>query len=122
HHWSEVYDGIMHRYQDNNLLANPGVINPTVLQLSHFGPAWRDVALSRRGYAQYNADTLLTYTSSDPGPIEKLVATQVQPETFAFGLSKDYPSMFSNPFRSADAGDLVPVPQMLRPGIDATLL
>ena len=28
----------------------------TLLQFGHLGPAWRDVALSRRGYAQFNAD------------------------------------------------------------------
>ena len=47
---------------------------------------------------------------------------QVQPETFAFGLNRNFPSIFSNPFRSADAGDLVPLPNMMRPGVDATLL
>ena len=92
---SEVYDGIMHRYEDNNLLANPGVINPTVLQLGHFGPAWRDVELSRRGYAQYNADP------ANPNPVDKLSET---PDVFAFGLNPAFPSVFSNPFRSAGRG------------------
>ena len=31
------------------------------------------------------------------------------PDTFAFGLNSNFPSFFSNPFRSADAGDLVPI-------------
>ena len=118
-HWSEVYDGIMHRYGDSSLFDSA---TNNVLQLGHLGPAWRDVELSRRGYAQYNADVTLAYASGDPGPIEKLVTTQNQPETFAFGLNKDFPSVFSNPFRSADAGDLVPLTNMVRPGVDATYL
>src|SRR5262249_42060138 len=44
--WSDVYDGIMQRSHD----ANP----PTNVH-SHLGPAWRDVVLSRRGYAQVDA-------------------------------------------------------------------
>jgi hypothetical protein len=128
HHWSDVYDGIMHRSRvldPNSTLANPIWIagdgnlqnaSGNVLQLSHFGPAWRDVVLSRRGYAQYNAD------APNGNPVEKLATTQIQPDTFAFGLNKDFPTIFSNPFRSADAGDLVPVFQMMRPGVEATWL
>jgi hypothetical protein len=114
HHWSEVYDGIMHRHQDNNLL-DPAFAIPSPLQLSHFGPAWRDVALSRRGYAQYNAD-------GGAGPVEKVDDSQRQPDTFAFGLNRNFPSIFTNPFRSADGGDLVPLPNMVRPGVEATIL
>ena len=58
---------------------------PTLLQLSHFGPAWRDVVLSRRGYAQYVADP----TESDP--VEKMDPMQIQPDTFAFGLNPQLP-------------------------------
>jgi hypothetical protein len=108
----------MHRHQDNNLL-DPAFAIPSPLQLNHFGPAWRDVVLSRRGYAQYNADSALVYNSTDPSPVDKLSG---MPDTMAFGLNKDFPSMFSNPFRSADSGDLVPLNQMLRPGVEATLL
>jgi hypothetical protein len=43
--WSKVFDGIMHRDHDLN----------QVDRASHFGPAWRDVVLSRRGYAQVDA-------------------------------------------------------------------
>ncbi|MGD9634511.1 MAG: hypothetical protein AB7U97_14620 [Pirellulales bacterium] len=123
-HWSEVYDGIMHRFEkydpvsgqmvraDGSLLNDAG----NVLQLSHFGPAWRDVELSRRGYAEYVADPTVN------SPIEKIAATQVVPDTFAFGLNRNFPSIFSNPFRSADAGDLVPLPNMVRPGVEATYL
>jgi hypothetical protein len=124
--WSEVYDGIMHRSKildPNSSPANPTYIagdgnltdaSGNVLQFGHLGPAWRDVALSRRGYAQFNADP--AFTSVDkrtlPGP----------PDTFAFGLNKEFPSIFSNPFRSASAGDLVPLDQLQQYGVDASWL
>jgi hypothetical protein len=95
--WSEVFDGLMHRVRDNH----------STEQLGHFGPAWRDVVISRRGYAQVDA----MGTS-----VDKPVAI---PDAFAFGLNSNFPSVFSNPFRSPDAGDLVPLPQMVRPGIEA---
>jgi len=116
-HWSEVYDGLMHRYGDSNLM-DPTVVAPnppTALQLGHFGPAWRDVALSRRGYAEYFADP----TETDP--VEKIDVNKVEPETYAFGLNPNFPSIFSNPFRSADAGDLVPLANLMRSGVEATL-
>ncbi len=108
HIWSEVYDGIMHRYGDGNLLDST---TGNLLQLSHLGPAWRDVELSRRGYAQIDAGN--TIVDKPPG---------TTPDTFAFGLNKDFPSIFSNPFRSADAGDLVPLLQLQQYGVDATLM
>jgi hypothetical protein len=37
------------------------------------------------------------------------------------GLNNAFPTVFANPFRSADAGDLVPLPQMLQFGVDASL-
>jgi hypothetical protein len=101
--WSEVFDGIMQRNRDGN---NPG-------QLGHLGPAWRDVVISRKGYAQFDAGST--------APLEKLSGDD-PPDVFAFGLNPYFPSVFSNPFRSADAGDLVPLPQMLHYGIDASLL
>ena len=52
--WSEVYDGIMHRVHDND---------PSTTLLSHLGPAWRDIEISRKGYAQYDVGS--------PTPIEK---------------------------------------------------
>jgi hypothetical protein len=96
--WSEVFDGIMHRDHDMNQID----------RASHFGPAWRDVVLSRKGYAQFEANA--------PGPIEDGNPTGVN----AFGLNPQFPSVFSNPFRSPDAGDLVPLQHMVHFGIDAT--
>jgi hypothetical protein len=119
HVWSEVYDGIMHRYRDGNLFddGNPfATATNNLLQLSHFGPAWRDVVLSRKGYAQYNAD--------DPGtdnPIEK-PAPGAPPDVLTFGLNPGFPTVFGNPFRSPDAGDLVPLIQMMQYGVDASWL
>jgi hypothetical protein len=127
--WSEVYDGIMHRYPvrdpvtqqlvnaDSNLKDASG----NVLQLSHFGPAWRDVVLSRRGYAQFNPGVSWPDDTGDipPPTVEKSAA---YPDVFAFGLNPNFPSFFSNPFRSADAGDLVPLVQMMRSGVDASLM
>jgi hypothetical protein len=40
----------------------------------------------------------------------------------AMTLNSQMPSIFSNPFRSPDAGDFVPLPQMRRAGIDCTTL
>jgi hypothetical protein len=128
-HWSEVYDGIMHRSAkydpstgqmiraDGSLLDDTG----NVLQLSHFGPSWRDVALSRRGYAEYYP-LPPTPPAVNPNPIEKFTATQIVPDSFAAGLNYRFPTMFSNPFRSADAGDLVPLANMVRTGVEATFL
>ncbi|MFO0790957.1 MAG: hypothetical protein U0805_15975 [Pirellulales bacterium] len=99
--WSDVYDGIMHRSRDAN--PSPGV-------LAQPGPAWRDVVLSRRGYAQLNADN-----SSVDKP-------STSPDVYEFGLNNAFPTMFANPFRSSDAGDLVPLPQMMQFGVDATFL
>ena len=100
--WSEVYDGIMHRTHDGN---------PSASQLGQFGPAWRDVVLSRKGYAQYDAGSTT--------PVEKSAAG---PDVYQFGLNPLFPTMFANPFRSADAGDLVPLPQMMQYGVDASFL
>jgi hypothetical protein len=106
--WSEVFDGIMHRFHDGNVTSQN--------QLGHFGPAWRDVVLSRRGYAQVDA----AVNSVDKPPI----ATNPKqfPDTFEMGLNSNFPTVFANPFRSPDAGDLVPVAQMMQYGVDASML
>jgi hypothetical protein len=105
--WSEVYDGIMHRERDGNII-DPAT--GSLKQIGHLGPAWRDVVLSRRGYAQFDAG------SDDP--IEK-PDDGLFPDAYASGLNPNFPTMFANPFRTPDAGDLVPLPQMVRYGVDA---
>jgi hypothetical protein len=105
--WSEVFDGIMHRYHDGNPYAG---------QLGHFGPAWRDVALSRRGYAQINADASAT-------SVDQLgTFPNLYPDTLAFGLNPNFPTFVANPFRAPDAGDLVPLAQMIQTGVDVSWL
>jgi hypothetical protein len=105
--WSDVFDGIMHRLHD---------ANPTATQLGHAGPAWRDVVLSRRGYAQVDAAGMSV--DNPPAPANP----NHYPDTFSMGLNNDFPTLFANPFRSSDAGDLVPLQQMVQFGVDATLL
>jgi hypothetical protein len=114
-HWSEVYDGLMHRLYDGDEYSVNAQGFPVPQRLSHLGPAWRDVVISRKGYAQYNAN-------GSVNPIEEPVGPMAAPDTFAFGLNPNFPSVFSNPFRSPDAGDLVPLPQMMQMGVDASLL
>ncbi len=99
--WSDVYDGMMHRVRDLN------VMNGTALQTSgHFGPSWRDVVLSRRGY---NDPLLTSGTASGVDRVELV-------------LDNSRPTFFANPFRSAGAGDLVPLANLGGPGIDASML
>ncbi|HEX2477599.1 MAG TPA: hypothetical protein VHK01_22775, partial [Lacipirellulaceae bacterium] len=107
--WSDVYDGIMHRDKDSNFITTDAAGNRHLTQLGHLGPAWRDIVLSRRGYAQANADNTAVDKPATPGA----------PDAYQFGLNKEFPTFFSNPFRSPDAGDLVPLPQMLHYGVDA---
>jgi hypothetical protein len=120
-HWSEVYDGLMHRLRDGNEASVNAQGFPVPQRLSHLGPAWRDVVLSRKGYAQFNADPVDVDNDGDLDPVEKY-GNATPPDTFAFGLNPNFPSVFSNPFRSPDAGDLVPLPQMMQMGVDASLL
>jgi hypothetical protein len=99
----------MHRDKDSNFITTDASGNKHLMQLGQLGPAWRDIVLSRRGYAQANADNTSVDKPATPGV----------PDAFQSGLNKDFPSFFSNPFRSPDAGDLVPLPQMMHYGVDA---
>ncbi len=92
----------MHRIHD---------ANPSATQLGESGPAWRDVVLSRRGYVQVDAAG---------GTVDKSGDVRITPDTFQAGLKTTFPTMFANPFRLGIAGDLVPLPQMLQYGVDAT--
>ena len=56
-------------------------------ELGQFGPAWRDVTLSRRGYEQFDANN---HEVDKTGPV---------PNTFTFGLNRT--SRASSPTRSA---------------------
>ncbi|MBL9161874.1 MAG: hypothetical protein JNL18_03935 [Planctomycetaceae bacterium] len=63
---------------------------------THPGPALEEWVASRRGYGANTAP--------------------------AATLNANIPTMFANPLRAADAGDLVPIPGMMRAGVDCTLL
>jgi hypothetical protein len=97
--WSDVFDGLMHRVRDMDPVnfSQPGY--------GHFGPAWRDVVLSRRGYA----DPVLANSLNSVDRVDLV-------------LSNDKPSFFSNPFRSSQAGDLVPLESLKDDGVNASML
>ena len=105
--WSDVFDGIMHRERDRD----------SVNQLAHGGPAWRDVVLSRKGYAQYNASDF-----EYEFPIEKLADDALPRCVSRWVSARAFPRCSANPFRSSDAGFLVPLPQMKQHGVDASWL
>jgi hypothetical protein len=98
-----VFDGIMHRYRDTN---------PAPGQLGHFGPAWRDVALSRKGFGQLDA----------AGNIVEKPFPGAPPDVLAQGLNPNFPTFVANPLRAPDAGDLVPLAQMIQTGVDVSWL
>ncbi|HEY4259281.1 MAG TPA: hypothetical protein VGM98_03935, partial [Schlesneria sp.] len=118
--WSEVYDGIMHRVHDGDLRD----ASNNLLQFGHSGPAWLGVQLSRRGYMQLDAaNNTVDQLDASFKPINPLSPpANLTPDSFAFGLNVNFPSFFSNPFRSADAGDLVPLTQMIQYGVDGSML
>jgi hypothetical protein len=127
--WSDVYDGMMHRYQEIDSAGRSHgdqdlILGGNILQLGHPGPAWLGVQLSRRGYMQLDAaGNTVDQLDTNFNPIDPLSPPgNLTPDSFAFGLNPNFPSFFSNPFRSADAGDLVPLDQMMQFGVDASWL
>jgi len=120
--WSDVYDGLMHRIDDGNFINYRGADNPydatpdddTLIGMGHLGPAWRDVALSRRGYAQTRVAALL----EGSGPSGRAILLDYSSTT----MNGNFPTRFANPFRAADAGDLVPLPQLVQTGVDASMM
>ncbi|QDU58268.1 hypothetical protein Pan181_45010 [Aeoliella mucimassa] len=100
--WSDVFDGLMHRVRDGD-----AVVNGNLLAYGHFGPAWRDVVLSRRGY---------------PDPLPVIGTTLTGPDRSELVMNPQFPTFFKNPFRSSDAGDLVPVPNMVDGGVEVSML
>lgn len=85
--WSEVYDGIMHRHQDENLID---YANGTLIQMGHLGPAWRDIEQSRRGYTNVNSGV-------NYNPLY---------------LNPNFPTFFANPFRAEGESLNVPLFEM----------
>ncbi|TWT88980.1 hypothetical protein Mal64_24710 [Pseudobythopirellula maris] len=100
--WSEVYDGIMHRLKDGNFIDSAGT---QLLQTGHLGPAWRDVVVSRRGYA-------------GAAPLPAGGVHDYSPRL----LNASFPTFFANPFRSPNAGFDAPLANMTQGGSDASML
>ncbi len=113
-HWSEVYDGLMQRVHDDSVVASGSLIKQ-----GHLGPAWRDVALSRRGYVQSRFDPTRAPTIDNAG----LAAdAQNQVDYSPMRLHPDFPTLFANPFRAPGEGANVPLASMVQTGVDATML
>jgi hypothetical protein len=89
-----VWDGIFHGSAKPNGTGNAG---------SHLGPDDDEFWAVRRGYDGIDPMTGAPYTDSSL-------------RTHPLLLDRNVPSIFANPFRSTSAGDLVPLPQMRRPG------
>lgn len=109
--WSEVYDGIMHRVRDGHPVG----------ELGQCGPAWRDVVLSRRGYVDPLTPIPLA-TAVLPLKTSDRSSDNVYPDVASALLNPQFPTIFSNPFRSSDSGDLVPIAAMVQTGVNAGLL
>ena len=99
--WSDVYDGLMHRVHD----IDPNQFISTA-PYGHFGPAWRDIVRSRRGYA----DPLFGDS------------TTTGPDRAELVMNSAYPTFFAKPFRSSEAGDLVPIASLKDGGIEVSML
>ncbi|QDV72152.1 hypothetical protein [Botrimarina mediterranea] len=113
-HWSEVYDGLMQRVHDDSVVASGSLIKQ-----GHLGPAWRDVALSRRGYVQSRFDPTRVPTIDNAG----LAAdAQNQVDYSPMRMHPDFPTLFANPFRAPGEGANVPLASMVQTGVDATML
>lgn len=114
--WSEVYDGLMQRTQDTSVIDFD---NEELLKMGHLGPAWRDVALSRRGYVQSTFDP-----NQDPTDLSMTLATPAQNrlDYSPRRMHPDFPTFFANPFRAPGEGANVPLAHMVQTGVDATML
>lgn len=132
--WSEVYDGLMHRAQDTSRVD---LRNGVLLKMGHLGPAWRDVALSRRGYVQSTFDPSadraispddINESDDSVGALNGQVARNLAGPSQNLldysprRLHPDFPTFFANPFRAPGEGANVPLAHMVQTGVDATLL
>ena len=109
--WSDVYDGLMHRIRDFNLVNHNTNLNLAsdniLLQSGHFGPSWRDIVLSRRGYADPVVSVAAARTTGVDG--------------VEFVLRNDSPTFFANPFRSAEDHDMVPIEPLMHANLDISV-
>ncbi|MEO0532166.1 MAG: hypothetical protein AAF266_16595, partial [Planctomycetota bacterium] len=143
--WSEVYDGLMRRNQDGDLVVDTSLApivdsdpdaesgydfydedgdgeTDNLVLSGHLGPAWRDVALSRRGYVQPGFDPTATPVVND-----NALGSNVERQALALNshnavdysprrLNPDFPTFFANPFRSPGEGANVPLDHMVQTG------
>jgi hypothetical protein len=113
-YWSEVYDGLMQRLQDGSVVASGSLIKQ-----GHLGPAWRDVALSRRGYVQAGFNPALSPLETS---LQLSSARQNLVDYSPMRMHPDFPTLFANPFRAPGEGANVPLANMVQTGVDATML
>ncbi|MEM6329193.1 MAG: hypothetical protein AAF790_02975 [Planctomycetota bacterium] len=112
--WSPVYDGLMQRVEDSSRINYASAADPDddlLITAGHLGPAWRDVVVSRRGYT-------LTPPPANAGAASATKVATYSPDV----LSSNFPTRFANPFRSANAGDLAPLPQLVVADVDASVM
>ena len=120
--WSPAYDGLMHRVEDSNTIDYGDAstdADDILITAGYLGPAWRDFVVSRRGYAQFPRPPA-TPLLQTPG--NALLNTTGLRNYSPRLLDPSFPTFFANPFRSAHAGDLVPLPQMSHFDVDASML
>ncbi|QDV76694.1 hypothetical protein K2D_02750 [Planctomycetes bacterium K2D] len=115
-YWSEVYDGLMQRVQDESSINR---MNGSLIKQGHLGPAWRDVALSRRGYVQAGFSPALS--PMEPS-LQLSSGRQNLVDYSPMRMHPDFPTLFANPFRAPGEGANVPLASMVQTGVDATML
>ena len=117
---AEVWDGgVLHRELDKVALAydplntNPAFNNNYISTTGHSGPLFVDTDTdkeglleSRRGYSVFNNAT----------------TRNIFLDNSLLALDARVPTFFANPFRSGDAGNLVPLNNMQRFGADCTMI
>jgi hypothetical protein len=107
---SAVYAGLFHSSQANANDVQPEPQPAAAGTLSvHAGPRWSNnddsLVRSRRGYDPVG-------TPANGG----------DPKADILSLNPNFPTFFANPFRPANSGNLVPLANMVRNGIECTML
>ena len=120
------------RFVGTETVLNPKVFSASNTAFSGFLPPFNTVS-NYRDPGLVNINTMTSRPVWDaiqngfPFPtFEKLIdsrrgSTGPQPATFNPRVAT-LPTWFANPFRSAASADLVPIKEMLRPGVNATFL
>ena len=106
--WSEVFDGIMHRDPRRKPVG-----------VASWATSVRRGAMSCSVAAAMRKSNAGARSGRRIGSVDK-IADDVPPDALQFGLNPNFPTFFANPFRSPDAGDLVPLQRMVHYGVDAS--